>query len=452
MDRQLTIADVFNPLDAAVKVQQLDELRMRSRLQAMQMEETQKTQAAKNELMSMWSSLNPQQGQAPQTNFPQPQMQKMGMPQQAAQPQQPNPEQIQQQQMQREAQWIYKNAQFSYMKGDNTAFQGWWQKGQSNPILKQELDKAGIVAMSVTDKGLEQRVNMTPEKFSELKKKNSALEWNPKYTEMNVTTDKTGYITKFDPVKESDKLTDEQIVYGALKENLKREPTKQELLKAIEEHKKQGVTMEKMEDAKRQARELAKQLVAGDTAPSQVTNTFGINVRNEALIEAKKLDPNFKPENAEANFKFKTATPNLMSIVNTQAVIPLLGAFKDRFEAMNNQKLPSYNAAKNWISRNLGEPEVVAYENMRRDLVFEITRALTQSGQMSDARVKLELDNLKNSFSPAQFDGAMKSLDMVLKTRMKALTNVPYDIGTKKEHQKTTKASQKVGRFMVEEE
>ena len=242
MDRQLTIADVFNPLDSAIKVQQLDEMRTRSRLQAMQMEETQKTQAAKNEIAGMWQSLSGGQPQAgPQvpggTSLPQPQMQQMRPSPQQAPQQQPG---SQNPAAQRFANYT-KIFNYAVQSGNDQMMQNVFREASDDPEIGPKLKQSGLMALSTTGMGeLEQVVQLDDQKAQGLIQKFPQLKDGYSKPGPYKLATKNGIPTKFEPVKDvaTDKLTDEQIVHGALKEKLKREPTKQELLKAVEEHKK----------------------------------------------------------------------------------------------------------------------------------------------------------------------------------------------------------------------
>jgi hypothetical protein len=216
-DRQLTIADVFNPLESAIKVQQLDEMCTRSRLQAMQMQEYQKTAQAKNDISSMWASLSGQ-GQSPQ------QPQQGGSPMQQPQQQQHRPQPQQQGQPQGQqgpdpqkmVQYVVSQAQEAISKGDNESLQKITTWAQNNPVMKPLLDKAGIISINTTGENKQELVvNLdTDEKLKAyIQKYPQAKDVFTKPGTYLVGTDK-GILTKAEPHKETETQLHETEIIG----------------------------------------------------------------------------------------------------------------------------------------------------------------------------------------------------------------------------------------------
>ena len=159
MDRPLTLSDVFNPLDAALTVQQLDEMRGRNRLHAMQMQEYQKSQEFKNNLGQMYQSLlgASSQGQSPQG-------------QQGSGPQQP-----QQPQIQEKLKYFVNQANEFIRTGKNDELQALNAWGYSQPDMEPLLKKSGIIStntygpdkyeqvVTLDDESIAMRVQKNPE-------------------------------------------------------------------------------------------------------------------------------------------------------------------------------------------------------------------------------------------------------------------------------------------------
>lgn len=232
-DRMLTLGDVWNPLDSALKVQQMDEARTRSRLQAMQQAEYQKSEQAKNDILNMWQPLDTKGTPAK----PAPQGQWMGQgvsrngvpgqPLMGPTPATPPPS--------AEAQQRYGNKQKIFEYAVRSGNDPLLQQVLQDPELAPMFEKSGLSNLRTTGMGFLGGV-LNPQAAKEFVQKNPQYasyyqEGKPLEVEM-----KNGVPTKIKAVKE-ESLNAEQLAHDALKEKLGREPTKAEISKKIQDDK-----------------------------------------------------------------------------------------------------------------------------------------------------------------------------------------------------------------------
>lgn len=83
-----------------------------------------------------------------------------------------------------------------------------------------------------------------------------------------------------------------------------------------------------------------------------------------------------------------------------------------------NADLNTINRIMRQVSIETGKPEYTNFESNRNAIVQEINTALSGSSTGSDMRIKIELENLKGTRSPAQIYGAIVNLREALIARL----------------------------------
>lgn len=74
----------------------------------------------------------------------------------------------------------------------------------------------------------------------------------------------------------------------------------------------------------------------------------------------------------------------------------------------------------------LGNPKVTEFEATRNGVIKETERALTSTGAMSDSRIAMDMEALKNSNTPKQMKSAFNSLLKTLQTRVQGIEEGPF--------------------------
>jgi len=140
----------------------------------------------------------------------------------------------------------------------------------------------------------------------------------------------------------------------------------------------------------------------------------------------KELDPDFNLIDAEANIKYKTDAANLKSIALIAGIKPLFKELKGQAAGLNNGVIPVFNKGYNFWKLQTGEAKIVAFNNLRDDVIAETERVLLGTGVISDSKYLRALGNLNTSQSPKQMAAAIQQIVLVVKKREEALKTQPY--------------------------
>ena len=163
----------------------------------------------------------------------------------------------------------------------------------------------------------------------------------------------------------------------------------------------------------------------GRMALSQLPG-FGANSLKAQVTGALfKKYPDFDAESAEQSYKWKTNPMVMNTISQVNAVRPLIEGLRDDYAKLDQSDVQAANKVGNWTKEQLGKPEIAAFEYRKQAVIKEVERALTGSGQMSDSRVKMEVDALKSTYSPEQMNAALDEMEAVLSARKGAYMGGP---------------------------
>jgi len=143
-----------------------------------------------------------------------------------------------------------------------------------------------------------------------------------------------------------------------------------------------------------------------------------------------QIAPDFNLIDAEANIKYKTDSANLRTIALIAGIDPLFEELKGKAAELNNGVVPIFNKGVNAYKLATGDEKVVAFNNLRDDVIAETERVLMGSGVLSDSKYLRALHNLNTSQSPKQMGAAIQQMMMVVKKREEALKSQPYPQNT----------------------
>ena len=180
--------------------------------------------------------------------------------------------------------------------------------------------------------------------------------------------------------------------------------------------------------------ENVKAVLSGDLAPKDISKRGGL----QALVVSgvRTENPNFDFIESDANAKYKQAQGNLLSRALIGGVQPLYDELRKKGLSLKNTKIKMANAVVNWFKEQTGDADVVAFNNLRDDVIAETERILLGSGVLSDTKYVRAVNNLKTSNSPEQINAAIKQFELVVSARLKALDDEPFEVVREKKKAK----------------
>jgi len=159
---------------------------------------------------------------------------------------------------------------------------------------------------------------------------------------------------------------------------------------------------------------------------------------------------NITPEDVatgRAAIKFQAATGTLQNKAILTTIDPLLDELTKAGKALGNSQIPGWNYLKNTFKEASGQPEIVAFKNLRDDTIAEVERGLLNTGVLSDTKYIRAANNVKNSQSFPQLQAAVKNMRIVIKARLDAIAKMSTPPSNLQGG-----GAQKVGRFTIEVE
>jgi len=190
-------------------------------------------------------------------------------------------------------------------------------------------------------------------------------------------------------------------------------------------------------------RTLAERIIDGKLDFNKLSRRDGQKGRVAAWIA--KIDPDFNLIDAEANIKYKTDSANLRSISLIEGIQPLYENLIAKADTLNNTRLQAYNKAINFAKIQTGDEELVAFNNLRDDVIAETERVLLGTGVLSDSKYMRALGNLNTAQSPPQMKAAIDQMMLVVQKREDALRTQPYPQKKSGGNSETKKAAKQKG-------
>lgn len=185
------------------------------------------------------------------------------------------------------------------------------------------------------------------------------------------------------------------------------------------DHKLAGSTIDpEMVDA------LAQQVIEGRLDPNTISKRQGLQQSVYTRIES--MAPGANLTELSANAKFKALPANLTSRALINGVAPLYESLLVAGKALSNSRFQLYNKAVNYYKEQTGDPGIVAFNNLRDDMIAETERILMGSGVLSDSKYMRALKNVNSAQSYEQLKAAVDQLQFVVKSRLEALNKSPF--------------------------
>ena len=169
---------------------------------------------------------------------------------------------------------------------------------------------------------------------------------------------------------------------------------------------------------------LAQRIVDGKVDFNKLSRRGGQKGRIAAIIG--NIAPDFSLVDAEANIKYKTDSANLRTIALIAGIQPLYENLSGKAKELSNSTIPIFNKGVNAYRLQTGDAKVVAFNNLRDDVIAETERVLMGSGVLSDSKYLRALHNLNTSQSPEQMGAAIQQMMLVIQKRDEALRREPY--------------------------
>lgn len=174
-----------------------------------------------------------------------------------------------------------------------------------------------------------------------------------------------------------------------------------------------------------QEQTIAQAMVDGKVDITKMTGTMGAGKTRERLISyAQQLDPGFDMTNFPTRIAMRrdyaTGIPakNLLSL-NT--VIGHLNTLNDKANALDNTKIVKYNTLKNYLSKEIGNPQVTGFNNAKQAVINELSRTFQGVGQVTQEERDAFSADLNNAQSKEQTQQAISTYIDLIKSRTDAV-------------------------------
>jgi hypothetical protein len=148
--------------------------------------------------------------------------------------------------------------------------------------------------------------------------------------------------------------------------------------------------------------------------------------KDAVMADLGKRYPKIDLLGLRANQKYATAQGNLQSRALIQGVEPLYDKLEKAGMDLNSSRFPIYNKGKNYFAEHAGDPRIVAFNNLRDDVIAESERVLLGSGVLSDSKYLRAVQNLNSAQSPAQMKAAIQQVKLTVNSRLHALDKNPF--------------------------
>lgn len=169
---------------------------------------------------------------------------------------------------------------------------------------------------------------------------------------------------------------------------------------------------------------LSKQVIDGRLDPQMISKRGGL--QQAVFNRVEQLAPGFNLVGANANARYATNPSNLQSRGLAQGVEPLYEQLEAAGQKLDNSNLQAVNKVGNWLKEKTGDPDIVAFNNLRDDVVAETERVLLGTGVLSDSKYQRALHNLNSAQSWPQMKSAIQQLRNVVSARLEALDLRPF--------------------------
>jgi hypothetical protein len=175
---------------------------------------------------------------------------------------------------------------------------------------------------------------------------------------------------------------------------------------------------------------LWKQVKGGRRKLDSISARGGL--RDMVAAYGETNDPGTDIAKLGANINYQQTPQNLQSRALLGGVTPLLDSVLAEGKKLNNGSVKGVNMARNYTKEQLGDPQIVSFNNLRDDVIMETERILQGGGAMSDHRVLRAWNNLNSAQSYGQMAAAVGQIKRTLAAREHALDAAPFPGGQKR--------------------
>jgi len=190
----------------------------------------------------------------------------------------------------------------------------------------------------------------------------------------------------------------------------------------------QAITKSTTDSAKKVSDEMVKNLslmvVDGRLNPNMISKRGGL--QQAVFSHVEQNFPQTDLVELEANARFKNTAGNLTSRALINGVTPLYDSLIAAGETLDNGKFPVLNRAVNFAKEQTGDPDIVAFNNLRDDVIAETERILLNTGVLSDTKYVRALKNVNSAQSFPQLKAAVAQMEFVVESRLQALDKTPF--------------------------
>lgn len=162
---------------------------------------------------------------------------------------------------------------------------------------------------------------------------------------------------------------------------------------------------------------------------NKITPSFGMGANPDrkawnAGLNQWMVTNKITPEDVatgRAAVKFQQATGTLQNKAILTTIDPLLDSLTKAGKELGNSSIPGWNYLKNTFKEASGQPEIVAFKNLRDDTIAEVERGLLNTGVLSDTKYIRAAKNVADSQSFPQLQAAVANMRIVINARLGAI-------------------------------
>ncbi len=175
---------------------------------------------------------------------------------------------------------------------------------------------------------------------------------------------------------------------------------------------------------RKQLTPLAQKLVDGTAKAGDLVNARG-NRKEKVSRIAAEIDPNFDPTTVPQRIAvrkdFAPGGKSSANLTSQNTIIGHLDTLDKAIDALDNKQIPKYNTIKNYLSKNVGKPEVSQFLAAKSAVSNEMGKQFQGSGVVTNEERKDFSDALDSSSSPKQAHAVINTYMDLMKSRSDAL-------------------------------
>ncbi len=185
---------------------------------------------------------------------------------------------------------------------------------------------------------------------------------------------------------------------------------------------------------RKQLTPLAQKLVDGTAKAGDLVNARG-NRKEKVSRIAAEIDPNFDPTTVPQRIAvrkdFAPGGKSSANLTSQNTIIGHLDTLDKAIDGLDNKQIPKYNTIKNYLSKNVGKPEVSRFLAAKSAVVNEMGKQFQGTGVVTNEERKDFADAMDTASSPEQAHTVINTWMDLMKSRSDALkANWSQTMGT----------------------